>query len=208
MDKILITYSTIIVALIAGLFSFLGLLIAKENKVSEFRQAWIDALRADIAKFAASASIVAQLRSFYEDEKKSFSWQDFFKLIQPALDAGSAAQTSILLRLNPLEKEEDTEALINRIKAIRAKIKGKEFDEAKEMAYTLEGIAAPVLKREWERVKSGEPFYVFAKWITGALVVGSIVAVLALSVRSEPPSESKPAAKQSLQRDTPQATRP
>ena len=31
-------------ALIAGLISLLGLIISKEQKVSDFRQAWIDAL--------------------------------------------------------------------------------------------------------------------------------------------------------------------
>jgi len=40
---------TIIAAVIAAIVSLLGLIISKETKVSEFRQAWIDSLRAEIA---------------------------------------------------------------------------------------------------------------------------------------------------------------
>lgn len=35
-------------ALIAATVSLLGLIISKEQKTSEFRQAWIDALRSDL----------------------------------------------------------------------------------------------------------------------------------------------------------------
>ena len=37
--------TSIIVAIIAGFVSFIGLVITKEQKISEFRQVWIDALR-------------------------------------------------------------------------------------------------------------------------------------------------------------------
>lgn len=46
---------TIIAAIIAAVISLLGLLISKENKVSEFRQAWIDALREEIAEVITHA---------------------------------------------------------------------------------------------------------------------------------------------------------
>jgi hypothetical protein len=39
----------VIAAIIAGSIALLGLIISKEQKVSEFRQQWIDALRQDIA---------------------------------------------------------------------------------------------------------------------------------------------------------------
>jgi hypothetical protein len=45
-------------ALIAGLISLLGLIISKEQKVSDFRQAWIDALRSDIAAVITHAQSI------------------------------------------------------------------------------------------------------------------------------------------------------
>ena len=170
MDNLLVTYSAIVVALMTGLFSFLGLIISKENKVSEFRQAWIDALRADIAKFAAAASQLAQLRSFH-DSNPTLQWQDFYKLIQQSLNDGSVAQTSILLRLNPYEDTTTTQTLVKKIKAVREEIKNENYDKAKDMAFALETVACPVLKHEWDRVKSGEPIYRYTKNIIAAAVV-------------------------------------
>ena len=43
----------ILVAFIAGIVSFIGLVISKENKISEFRQTWIDELRKDISDYIA-----------------------------------------------------------------------------------------------------------------------------------------------------------
>ena len=36
-------------AILAAIASFLGLMISKESKISEFRQKWIDELRKDIS---------------------------------------------------------------------------------------------------------------------------------------------------------------
>ncbi|HBZ2528766.1 TPA: hypothetical protein MG510_23905, partial [Klebsiella pneumoniae] len=43
-------WGAIIAALIAGFIAFIGMVIAKENKISEFRQEWIKELRGNIAK--------------------------------------------------------------------------------------------------------------------------------------------------------------
>ena len=45
----------LLVAVIAALVSLLGLIISKENRISDFRQAWIDALRAEIVGLIARA---------------------------------------------------------------------------------------------------------------------------------------------------------
>lgn len=45
-------------ALIAGIISLLGLIISKEQKTSEFRQAWIDALRADLTAYLTQVNAI------------------------------------------------------------------------------------------------------------------------------------------------------
>src|SRR5450759_2566061 len=52
--------ATIIAALIAAAFSFVNLTLTKEQKTSEFRQAWIDALRQDLATFFATVRAFAR----------------------------------------------------------------------------------------------------------------------------------------------------
>src|ERR1039458_8879231 len=51
---------TIVVALIAGAFSLIAITLSKEQKVSEFRQAWIDGLRADLAAFLSATRAFAR----------------------------------------------------------------------------------------------------------------------------------------------------
>lgn len=45
---IFIALGVIVAALVAGFFSFLSLVSAKENKVSEFRLTWLNGLRNEI----------------------------------------------------------------------------------------------------------------------------------------------------------------
>lgn len=63
-----------IVALIAVFVSFIGLIISKEQKISEFRQAWINTLRDDIAKFLGQVDSVRKLviinKTSKDEEKK------------------------------------------------------------------------------------------------------------------------------------------
>jgi len=48
----------VVAALIAGIVSLLGLIISKEQKTSEFRQAWIDALRCDLTAFLTQINAI------------------------------------------------------------------------------------------------------------------------------------------------------
>jgi hypothetical protein len=48
----------VVAALIAGTVSLLGLIISKEQKTSEFRQAWIDALRCDLSAFLTQINAI------------------------------------------------------------------------------------------------------------------------------------------------------
>ncbi len=50
--------SAIAAAFIAGAVSFIVTVLSKEQKTSEFRQAWIDALREDLAIFASQIVIL------------------------------------------------------------------------------------------------------------------------------------------------------
>ena len=47
--------ATVVAALIAALISFVNLTLSKEQKTSEFRQAWIDGLREELATLFSSA---------------------------------------------------------------------------------------------------------------------------------------------------------
>jgi hypothetical protein len=91
---------TIIAAAIAAFISLVGLIITKESKISEFRQAWIDALRADIAAIITHSHAVSgtwdEARSSSSDTAK---WLD----VQAHVASLNEAWIRIKLRLNPTE---------------------------------------------------------------------------------------------------------
>jgi predicted butyrate kinase (DUF1464 family) len=54
MDKSILVFGTLFAASMAGIFSLFSLINNKEQKVSEFRQAWIDGLRHEVTTLVAS----------------------------------------------------------------------------------------------------------------------------------------------------------
>jgi hypothetical protein len=90
----------LLAAFVTGFVALIGLIISKEQKVSEFRQAWIDGLRSDIASFIGHADVIhgANLATA-AGRKRSEVWieakDNYFGL--------NAADSRIRLRLNPSE---------------------------------------------------------------------------------------------------------
>jgi hypothetical protein len=77
------TLAAIIAAIVAGLFSLLGLLIAKENKISDFRQAWLDSLRNEIADFASAVTLLCHA------EPMNLSGASEFDCLKTIISSGS-----------------------------------------------------------------------------------------------------------------------
>lgn len=161
--------AVIIAALIGFIVAITTAVIAKEQKVSEFRQAWINELRKDVAflltiyndclfhvRLESERNLAGKTTSFNDNETlKSM----LFKIIENT--------NSIKLRLNP----ESDKILIDEINKMRetisliAKQKSKDeikkiYDNAKNEIDDLELNFHYALKGEWERVKKGERTFV------------------------------------------------
>jgi hypothetical protein len=167
--------SALLIAFVAGGFSLLGLIIAKEQKTSEFRQAWIDALREDIALYCAKVAIVQAYidRAVVLDADKLFedNREEYIAINQSAL--------RIKLRLNASESESD--AILRPLKVIEGKLNAEFADIKMAMPdisaalKKLEKDAPPLLKTEWERVKRGELTYRVAKLCAAMVFVICLV---------------------------------
>jgi hypothetical protein len=161
-------------ALIAGLFGLVGLVIAKENKTSEFRQAWIDSLRADIADFTSAAQSFVYFEKARRAAVQDGNTQEeleYEKILAAVHQKVVQAQMSVRLRVNPQELDPTmkprNDRLLADIETIRRSLADADFDAAKPVLAGLHEVAAPILKAEWARVKRGERPYVMAKY--GAL---------------------------------------
>lgn len=152
--------ATVLAALVAASITFLIAVFTKESKVSEFRQAWIDALRNDLAQFVGIwwylVNEFEQVGRPADDLKLRKLWET----IKPEMLKIEELQTRIELRLNPKEHVNLIGQLHKLVKV--DKFLGQPFEKCKEAVDQLTEESQKVLKAEWAVVKRGEPTY---RWI-------------------------------------------
>lgn len=161
-------------AIVAGIISLLGLIISKEQKVSEFRQAWIDSLRNEISSLISHATTI-------HDGKQvgGMSSSDTWSNLQSDFRGINEATAKIRLRLNP--EEPHSAAVLGRVEELEkllAPYAAHDYQKLDELGKNLTKDARAVLKLEWKRVRSGERTFRIAKWAAIILSLASIVALL------------------------------
>lgn len=182
----------IIAAVIAALVVFISTVLSKEQKTSEFRQAWIDELRNDVAQYVSGT---VEFAALYSLRKKRSS--DEVGLLEDNFDAIRELQSieyRIIFRLNPVKHSD----LIAKIKALRRQmislnaqgVAGNGVEEAITAAITTD--CNYILKAEWERVKKGEAGFRFVKWAAMAIAALGLFALLLLIFMGKGPSSDIP----------------
>lgn len=148
-------------SVIAAAVTLIGLVISKEQKVSDLRQAWIDALRSDATATVAHFLRFTQLRGMGN--------QPYVPACMEAVTAFRSADAAVRLRLNM--KERPSQAIVEKLDHLVHLIRTGDADEAKAEAGTAEIVTAVqrVLKTEWERVKRGEIWFRALKY--GAILI-------------------------------------
>jgi len=198
---VLVILGYIAAASIAGCFSLLSLIIAKENKVSEFRQQWIDELRNDIAThITAVYHLCACLRSFTRGfaprMPTALESLDFTTTHRDTYNSLRESFNRICMRINRKEKDPQKRRanaeFLRALFAVRASFNKSDYDGCRERCVILRDKAIPVLKSEWDRVRDGEPTYRFARrglyWAVGILMGGGIILTILFAIFSTPPS--------------------
>jgi hypothetical protein len=152
-------------ALIATAVTLIGILITNQAKVSEFRQLWINALRDDSALLISHTLIVhAAGENIHES---------YLQLHQTT--------ARIRLRLNPDEPR--TEKIISAMNNMRdANHAETEFSVMNQRVDEFTKAVQEVLRREWRRVKWGEPLYrtVFFLVAVGMLISFAVICTKAV----------------------------
>jgi hypothetical protein len=162
----LVPIGVVTASIIAGFFSFVSLVLAKEQKVSEFRQQWIDSLREDLSQFISKLMTMKDVKKNIalakeKKQKPDFSLSD----VKELHTAISEAYTRIILRLNPNENCSYSKDLTESLNKINKLMKEKQWNEISSGVEELRGLSQQVLKTEWTRVKEGEPTFKWSKRI-------------------------------------------
>lgn len=173
-------------ALIAGLVSLLGLVIGKEQKVSEFRQAWIDELRKCLVAYLVSINAISDALRLKRSGKAIDD-----KLLLEAYKSLNEANHGIQLRIN--SDEEPAKELL----AAMSDFEGLSKSDSDLSPINMIGIeqrflvsSKSLLKFEWKRVKRGEEIFVWTKRIIGAAIAISVL-ILAYAWITDDRTESK-----------------
>ncbi|MGB0893124.1 MAG: hypothetical protein ACPGUD_01860 [Parashewanella sp.] len=180
---IYIALGAIFASLITGVFSFISLVNSKEQKVSEFRQVWIDELRNDSSKLIgilesiSSAHQIAHIKEKEQEHNEKFDVQLYHhELIKDSLNDFGEVYHRIILRLNPIEHCE----LITLLNELRKHLNfNSELLSDKEILRahvdTLISQLHGINQKEWKRVKNGESTYIVSKWAIGITVFLAIL---------------------------------
>tara|TARA_R110001583_G_scaffold30468_4_gene105282 strand:+ start:2786 stop:3427 length:642 start_codon:yes stop_codon:yes gene_type:complete len=176
----------IIVAFVGFLVAVTTAVIAKEQKISEFRQAWIDGLRCDFAvlityirecQYAAySYRLITLTKKANDDETVLLNRLRF--------DASKYINL-VTLRLNPVKDKDLINEIDNIERLIEATVdindlKDLEIHNNKvcEKTLMLPDQFHSILKTEWERVKTGEEQFVRFRSIGELCLFAFISAIL------------------------------
>lgn len=183
-------WGPIIAAMIAGFIAFIGMLITKESKVSEFRQAWINDFREEISLLIEAYKEWAYANKHYDTHLKistiyladsgaskshleKSKWYD-----QVLLESKSEIERykgRIKLRLNSdlnrrSDEEDELDDLLGKI------TKTTDLNAVEALSDKIYLNSSLILSTEWKVVKKGERSYVKAKksllWL--AIFIGFI----------------------------------
>lgn len=168
----------ILAALIAGFFSFLNLVSAKETKISEFRLSWINGLRNEISEFA---SAIHELVRILEREDK-LSDKEFLEVGAEPFKLARESLSKIQLRLNPEHVKNHPDGaeakLMAEIQIARDSLNTSDYDKVIDACDSIRETAAPLLKQEWEKVKAGELGYRRIRTAAWTAISSGIVLLL------------------------------
>ncbi len=171
-------------ALVAGFFAFMNLVALKENKVSEFRQDWINSLRDSISCYISSLTYLSTL--YMHHGEKNVDKKDKFDMardIEEIYLKVNESYNDIVFRINENEKSKKGKRVNNEfltaLRKTREHHNKSQFTEARIACHDLRDKAKPLLKFEWKRVKNGELNYRISKYFSIlVLLIGVISASL------------------------------
>lgn len=172
----------VVAALIAALVSLLGLIISKEQKTSEFRQAWIDALRGELSEFLTriNAAQDAARITYKSDSEKLAAMQPHYMEL-------NKSTFSIVLRLN--HKEERAKAVLTCLGEFNKLAQDQNMltvENIRPVQANMLVASQALLKYEWRRVRDGERTFRIAKALAAASIIASLVAFAWLLFTARP----------------------
>ena len=189
LKNIILVIGAIFSSIVAGFFALINLISSKEQKVSEFRQIWIDSLRTSLCAYISNLSFLSIQYKFY-NEQDSINRKNSVEMAQSMSEIYVKLNNSyndILFRVNPVENNKEAtkinSAFLDSLAKTRDLYKEKKFLDAIEACEKLRDTSIPLLKYEWVKVKNGETIFRFWKRFSVCiLILGLIISSLSTMI--------------------------
>ncbi len=146
--------ASVVAAIIAAAAAGVGLVITKENKTSEFRQAWIDGLREELAELMEN---FLQLRTTPPEKLPEVAGKIYF------------LSAKVKLRLSSKNLTNEESQLLKIIEDYILKM--DRSSNITDVVRQYFEYSSSILKTEWERVKRGEKKYRVAITVSYSILV-------------------------------------
>lgn len=177
-------FATLFAAGVTATVSLVVSILSKEQKTSEMRQQWIDALRDDISELISELMILRVIGE-HADVSTPLKMHEYIEKRQPNLLKVGMLLSRIELRLTPADHQPLIRLLHDVSRKVSPSNKGPEHDEiAGEGLRAVSDECGRVLRQEWARVQRGEPAFVSIKRFAKAIVGLSFVAIVLLAYRA------------------------
>lgn len=180
--------ATILAAFIGGILLLASTVIAKEQKISEFRQAWINTFRSDMSNYLTLIFDLIYLSNRIANIKKTEP--ENIKKLNKAIEEQELLITKnyyllnkISLSLNPSKDSE----FISKLKKSKLANDDKKKNDAVKLIKELTIDSHNIIKNEWERTKKGELLYNFFISSGKVLVWASLTAFIFLIINANFP---------------------
>ena len=155
---------TIALTLVGASVSFVGIILSKEQRVSEFRLSWLEALREDIA------CLIARALAIHEKNRNAVGYLASdsplgMKLSEDFLEINKVS-VRIRLRLNPNKEAQKAVILLldESEKLFAMDIEKNPFGQIDDLTTRITSASQKLLRSVWDEVKRGEPAFQMAKW--------------------------------------------
>jgi hypothetical protein len=181
---------TFAAALVGGGIARSNLIATKETKVSEFRQAWINSLREELATLLSNNRTL--VRAVQEDRSAKAENSSKFHFSKDKITAvrHGTAETYYRIKLRLNREQDDHKELLRLLSEMMGATQRYVEDPAADVQLPLSHVekasdqAEKVLKNEWRTVKNGEAAYRSAVKTTSLVLIisGAIWAIVAVGV--------------------------
>lgn len=191
-----------ITVIVSAFFALIGIIISKENKVSEFRQKWIDEFREETSLIISHslviqgisidiAFVLKETLSGETPEDKEKYRREKNKEIQEHYSIVNKSAASIKLRVNETKFLSQLDKLLNSFTAFIQHLYEQNQTSSQNSSISTEmqkvvfelnefiPMSKILLDSEWEKVEKGEKVFSSAtKWVKTLLISATMVVML------------------------------